>query len=918
MYYNMIHIFTTKVAAFREESLLRNFAVLLACRTVRAPPHLLRQALAVRVKVPPPPPSLNMRGGDGGGGGDAYPLRAIRLPRLQGGEEQQQHVVSLLGGNQISPDIYCESCGAAGAKLVCSECPVPVRRPRLGMEPQRPPLPEWRCYELLPSLALVGNTKAACPSGVSALGISHVVCLADESPEEVERKRALRCAAARGRSAQATAASIQKIQAAVLFFPIRYVALDSAAESCCADVNLNVTVNSSNMDLIYAHFLDALSRRRDGGRILFCSKFEGVAAAVAAACLVRRDRMAWRKAWMWALQCFPQEAGGDEQHKMPQLWGSAEKFLAEVEGSVLKGKIYCEECSGEAHPLDSNVSEDSKSISVSKAADFLASFGHRPQGELELAGEPISLEHVAALKSQLASGHSLTTLNLSGCEIGDYGCSALAQAALTGGGCLLELCLDDNQCKTRGCQAIASCLETNKTLTFLSLSGNRIGVKGANALAMALRINSSLIRLDLRSDRSVSDEGAASILGALVPGEFDATQSFLLRGSVTSRDELQIAKRRLMSRSMWKSTQKSSRIVNVEEGESPAAADDDEKTADFNQSLTWLDLAGCDLGKEAVDALRNAVKFNDCLTSLSVEFNFLSSGAHREVAVRLPRDMEMGDSNLLRLSFAGCRLGGRLALAFAGLLPSPSCKLLSLNLAENGIGGEAAGALARSLESNCSLQTLDLSANPLGPEGMAGLAISLQSNRTLRSLSLAGCTGITCEMISFVRDGLMHNGALRELSLAHVPLAREGAELLSEVLMQSGNCLRALDLRECSLGVMGGPCLASAVAINSELESLLLAGNNLRQVGGLAFAAALRNNSKSRLKKLDLSFNGITPECVEALSIKTRELHVDYSANVADVVLVRTKSEGYRHHYSSRPYQQPLERSHSEGARTGG
>ena len=91
--------------------------------------------------------------------------------------------------------------------------------------------------------------------------------------------------------------------------------------------------------------------------------------------------------------------------------------------------------------------------------------------------------------------------------------------------------------------------------------------------------------------------------------------------------------------------------------------------------------------------------------------------------------------------------------------------------------------------------------------------------------------------------------------------------------------LRELDIRDCSIGVIGSSKIARALATNSGLETLKLAGNNLHQSGGMAIADALLSNHRSKLKILDLSFTRITPECVNALSVHAHKVSVNYSGN---------------------------------------
>jgi len=65
-----------------------------------------------------------------------------------------------------------------------------------------------------------------------------------------------------------------------------------------------------------------------------------------------------------------------------------------------------------------------------------------------------------------------------------------------------------------GVRAIANMLEVNKVLTSLNLSGNEVGAEGAKALASALEVNAVLTSLNLYYN-NIGPSGALAIAGAL-------------------------------------------------------------------------------------------------------------------------------------------------------------------------------------------------------------------------------------------------------------------------------------------------------------------------------------------------------------------------------------------------------------------
>merc|ERR1719198_1046341 len=118
-------------------------------------------------------------------------------------------------------------------------------------------------------------------------------------------------------------------------------------------------------------------------------------------------------------------------------------------------------------------------------------------------------KHVARV---LELNHTLRTLNLAKCMIGDDGAVLLADA-LRVNPALCSLKLECNQIGAAGSEAFASLLMQNAcvTLTELALPSNSIGDDGAAAFAEAIAAQPGCLRkLDLRSNK-ISDEGLTKL-----------------------------------------------------------------------------------------------------------------------------------------------------------------------------------------------------------------------------------------------------------------------------------------------------------------------------------------------------------------------------------------------------------------------
>jgi Ran GTPase-activating protein (RanGAP) involved in mRNA processing and transport len=121
--------------------------------------------------------------------------------------------------------------------------------------------------------------------------------------------------------------------------------------------------------------------------------------------------------------------------------------------------------------------------------------------ELRLAGNQIGDEGCTALAEPLPT--SLETLDLRNNLIGDEGCKALAEHLPTS---LKELWLGGNPIGDEGCTALAEHLPTR--LQHLELSYNQIGDEGCKALAEHLPPSLKTLYLD---DNQIGDEGCKAL-----------------------------------------------------------------------------------------------------------------------------------------------------------------------------------------------------------------------------------------------------------------------------------------------------------------------------------------------------------------------------------------------------------------------
>ncbi|XP_053534817.1 NLR family CARD domain-containing protein 3 isoform X2 [Ictalurus punctatus] len=175
---------------------------------------------------------------------------------------------------------------------------------------------------------------------------------------------------------------------------------------------------------------------------------------------------------------------------------------------------------------------------------------------------------------------------------------------------------------------------------------------------------------------------------------------------------------------------------------------------------------------------------------------------------------------------------------------------------------ESCRVLSSVLRSNSSrLRELDLSVNNLQDSGVKLLSAGLENPHcTLEILRMCDCR-ITDEGCAALTSALRSNSSsrLRELDLSHNNLQDSGVKLLSAGLENPHCTLETLRMRDCSITDEGCAALTSALRSNSSshLRELDLKGNNPGE-SGVKLLSDLLKDPHCNLETLHVNYNTLT------------------------------------------------------------
>ncbi|XP_060752942.1 NACHT, LRR and PYD domains-containing protein 12-like isoform X1 [Tachysurus vachellii] len=393
----------------------------------------------------------------------------------------------------------------------------------------------------------------------------------------------------------------------------------------------------------------------------------------------------------------------------------------------------------------------------------------------------------------------------------------------------------------KSCRVLSSVLSSNSSsLRELDLSHNKLQDSGVKLLSDGLKNPHCTLEILRMWDCSITDKGCAALASAL--------------------------------RSNSSSHLRELDLFYNNPGESGVKLLSD-LLKDPHCKLETLILCECNLTEESCRVLSSVLSSN----SSSLRELDLSGNKLQDSGVKLLSDgLKNPHCTLEILSLCECNLTEESCRVLSSVLSSNSSSLRELNLSNNKLQDSGVKLLSDGLKNpHCTLVKLRLRRCDLTEESCRVLSSVLSSNSSsLRELNLSN-NKLQDSGVKLLSDGLKNpHCKLEKLRLCVCNLTEESCRVLSSVLSSNSSSLRELDLSNNKLQDSGVKLLSDGLKNpHCTLEILRMFSCSITDKGCAALASALRSNSSSHLRELNLNNNNPGESGVKLLSDLLKDPH---------------------------------------------
>ena len=590
----------------------------------------------------------------------------------------------------------------------------------------------------------------------------------------------------------------------------------------------------------------------------------------------------------------------------------------DLRGNKLRDKGWGAIFAAICHNKDSKISAmDASSENISPAGVKLIAEALRTSvtgglTKVSLAKNELGEEGTKAICEALEQNKTLKELDISGEKFGKSNIGGTAGAkhvakmvGINGG--LTKLSLAHNMLGEEGTKAICEALEQNKTLKELDISGEKFGksniggTAGAKHVAKMVGINGGLTSIDLSRNQlcgilryvdvgqqgSYTSEGITAITNALrVNGGLTVTN--LLGNQLDAESAKMLAEVAKQKGISLCGIQRDQTTADLS-GHALQPPDAILLASDLSQAvvtggLTKLSLAKNKLGEEGTKFLCDALVGNNTLKELDLSgdtslrdtvSNIGGTAGAKHVA-----NMLLVNGALTSVDLRGNQLGDEgWGAIFAAICGNKDSKIMSMDASSENIGPAGVKLIAEALRTSVTggLTVANLMRNHLDVESAKMLAevakqkgISLcgiQRDQTTANFLYKGLEPPDAILLGSDLSQAIVTGALTDLYIWSNSIKDEGITAICNAVQGNKESkLAKLNVGDNNISPIGATAVAAMVAVTSGLMALNLSSNSLKDEGVNAVCEAIQSNKETKLTSLHFSYNGIGPVGANAVA----------------------------------------------------